>query len=265
MRYTAAARFAVNIGLWASLTKEARQMMKLRSSRLFVAVLAVAAVILVAGGTAVASNMGFKLNRVIVKAGAGQIGNNWISVPYNNPYLNAQGFCTQTGLPNAVIFPPQAGTVVTVLDPVAGTFQSATCGTAPAGLLPITPGRGIQVRPPNIAATPASIIIVGSHNPSLAVTVPNAGAGQTGNTWFAVPYHTTAVNAANVCAASGLTNAIVFPPQAGATITRLNAATGGFQTASCGTSAATSLVLTLGEFIQIREPKGPKTFVPAHF
>jgi hypothetical protein len=240
-------------------------MMKLRSSRLTVAVLAVAAVILVAGGIATASNMGFKLNRVIVKAGTGQIGNNWISIPYNNPYANAQGFCTQTGLPNQIAFPPQAGTVVTTLDPVLGTFSTGTCGTSSATALTLIAGRGYQVRPPNITATPASIIIVGSHNPTASVMVPKAGTGQIGNTWFAVPYHTTAVTAGDLCTSAGLSAAVVFPPKAGATITRLNGATGSFQTGTCGTSSATALTLVLGEFVQIREPNLNVTFIPAHF
>src|SRR5213594_4041123 len=70
-----------------------------------VAVLVAAALILAAGGAAVASNMAFKFNKplVLVPGGAAtQTGNNWTSIPFNNPYPNINGFCTQTGLKTGV-------------------------------------------------------------------------------------------------------------------------------------------------------------------
>ncbi|HXI20523.1 MAG TPA: hypothetical protein VNH46_05535 [Gemmatimonadales bacterium] len=238
-------------------------MMKLRSSRLTVAVLAVAAVILVAGGIATASNMGFKLNKVIVKHTTGQIGNNWVALPYHSPYNTAQVLCDQTGLPSQRTLPPppQAGTQVTSLDPVSGTFSTAVCGSSNINL---TPGRGVQIAPPNIAATPASIILVGSHNPTLSLTIPKAGAGQIGNFWFSVPYHTTAVSTADLCTSIGLSLQKLFPPPpvAGATLTALNPTLGTFSTATCG---ASTFNLTLGDMIQIREPNKSVTFIPAHF
>ena len=52
--------------------KEAKPMYRLTSWRLPLAVLLMATVILLAGGLAVASNMGFKLNKPIAPGGTGQ-------------------------------------------------------------------------------------------------------------------------------------------------------------------------------------------------
>ena len=136
-----------------------------------------------------------------------------------------------------------------------------TCGTAAATSRPIFPGRGIRIRRPSTITTTTSIIIVGSHNPSLSITVPDSGAGQIGTLWFAVPYHTTAVTAADLCLSSGLTSSGGIR----ATIQRLNAAAGTFTQVTCGTAAASTLSLVLGEAVAIREPNGPLSFIPAHF
>jgi len=190
-----------------------------------------------------------------------QAGNNWLSIPYFNPYGNFGAFCTQVGLVSSGLTKATA----VVVDPVTGvTSAPVQCGTAGATALALTPGRGIRVRntPTSVVGTPSSIIIVGSHNPSLSITVPKSGAGTAGDFWFAVPYHTTAANANDLCLSSGFSSTGLSK----ATITRLDAVTG-VQAApvQCGTSAATSFVLTLGEAIKVREPNGPLTFNPAHF
>jgi hypothetical protein len=232
-------------------------MMNQKSSRLTVAVLVVAVALLVAGGAAVASNMGFKLNKPITLAGAGQVGSNWTSVPYNNPYGTVGQLCSQTGLTST-------GTIRasgTVLNETTGAFTTVQCGTSAANALTLIPGKGLSLRQPNLTGAPTSIIIVGSHNPTLSLTIPDAGAGQVGSFWFAVPYHTTAVSANDLCLSIGLTSTGTIR----ASVTRLNAATGAFTTVQCGTSAAQNLALVLGEHISLREPNGPKSFSPAHF
>lgn len=228
-----------------------------KSSRLTVGVIAVAVAILVASGVSVASNMGFKMNKAIALAGTGQVGNNWTSIPYNNPYGNAGAFCTMTGLSSTGL---QRATL-TFLNESTGAFQPATCGSPAAATIPLIPGKGVQVRQPNITGAPTSLIIVGSHNPALSLTIPDAGTGQVGRFWFAVPYHTTAVTGADLCASIGLTSTGLQR----ASITRLNGATGAFSPANCGTAQATALTLVLGEHLQLLEPNGPKTFTPAHF
>ena len=138
-------------------------MMHPKPVRLAGAVVAAALFILAAGGAAIASNMGFKLNKPIALAGAGQIGNNWASIPYFNPYTTLGQFCIQTNLPR--VFGNSA--IVTTLDSDLGSFNGLACNAIGSGGPAPIPGRGLQIRVPNIAGNPTSIIIVGSHNPTL--------------------------------------------------------------------------------------------------
>lgn len=226
-----------------------------KKSHFGLAVVLVAAAMVVAGGVVTASNTGFKMNKPLALPGAGQIGSNWTSIPYFNPYGNLGAFCTQTGLITSGV----ARDTITDIDPVNGAVSTVTCGTAAATSRAIFPGRGVRIRRPT--GQSGSIIIVGSHNPSLSITVPDAGTGSIGSLWFSVPYHTTAVTAADLCLSSGLTSTGVSR----ATIQRLNASTGAATTVTCGTAAAGTLNLVLGEAVQIREPNGPLSFIPAHF
>src|SRR5437773_337261 len=180
---------------------EAQTMLLNRKSHLNLAVVLVAATMVIAGSMTIASNTGFKINkglRLVQTTDTGQKGSNWISIPYFNPYNNGLDFCTQTGLRSAGI---GNTTLLAKTDPVTGSTTSVNC--ASAGGFTITNGQGLRVRPAAIVggiANPNSIIIVGSHNPSLSLTIPKPGAGQIGNLWFSVPYHTTAVTAADLCA-----------------------------------------------------------------
>lgn len=235
-----------------------------KKSHFGLAVVLVAAVMIVAGGVVTASNTGFKLNKPLEPVGAGGLpagkGNNWVSIPYFNPYSSWRQFCIQTGLISSGAAPAQDLLLET--NPATGGNVQATCG-APAALTNVlTPGRGIRVRRPGSITTQTSIIIVGSHNPSLTVSAP-AGvvSSHIGDFWFAVPYHTTAVTAADLCAQAGLWGASV--PRA--TVTRVNAVTGANSLVQCGTATASTLNLVLGEAVMLRDPHGPVSFVPAHF
>lgn len=245
-------------------------MRNLRSPRLTLAVLAVAGLMLVAGGTAIASNMGFKGNLALVLFQPGiSVGfqaSNWIALPYNNPYATVDDFCEQTGLVGAVggVVTKQGNNAafITLLNGATGTFQSAACGFAN---IPIRKGQGIQVRQP-VAGTgdpapPASLIVVGSHDPNFSIdlvgldTTPPINAQQ-GNYWFSVPYHTTASNLAEICTTSGL------GPQTGF-VTTLNPQNGQFSSCICEFCPTTAL--TLGRHVQIRDSSAPLSFIPAHF
>jgi hypothetical protein len=226
-----------------------------QKSHFTLAVVLVAAAMLVAGGVVTASNTGFKINKPLSAPGAGQVGNNWTSIPYFNPYGNLGAFCAQTGLVTSGL----NRDAIVDIDPVTGVSSTVSCGSAQATARAIFPGRGVRIRRPT--GLSGSIIIVGSHNPAQSITVPVAGAGQIGSLWFAVPYHTTAVNANDLCLSSGLVSTGLN--RAG--ITRINAATGVASVVSCGSAAATSLTLVLGEAILIRQPLVAATFIPAHF
>jgi len=235
-------------------------MTKTKSHFTLVAIL-VAVTMVVAGSVAIASNTGFKANKAMQAAGAGQIGNTWLSIPFFNPYGNIGTFCAQTGLVSAGL----TRASVTFFDPGTGVATVVTCGTGAALAQPIVPGLGIRVRNAGTVALPppANIIIVGSHNPSLSIVVPDTSvpAPAIGNYLFSVPYHTTAVSANDLCLQSGLTSTGLNRAQ----IFRLNPVLGTFTQVSCGTAAAGSLNLVLGEAVRLRDPNGPITFIPAHF
>ena len=232
-------------------------MTKTKSHFTLVAIL-VAAAMVVAGSVAIASNTGFKANKAMQVAGAGQIGNTWLSIPYFNPYGNVGTFCTAVGLVSTGI----TRASVTFFDPGTGVPNQVSCGTSGATAQPIVPGLGIRVRNAGTGA-PTSIIIVGSHNPALAITVPDTvvSAPAIGNYLFSVPYHTTAVTANDLCLSSGLTSTGLNRAQ----IFRLNPVAGTFTQVGCGTSAAIGLNLVLGEAVRLRDSNGPITFIPAHF
>ena len=236
-------------------------MLNMRIKQLVMAVAAVAVVIVVAGGPAFASNAGFKLNKHLIAGTCNpgdQVGVNWTSIPYFNPYTTWADFCTQTGLPVGAI----AGAQLTVLNQATGAFTSARCGTAGAAGLAKIKGKGVAICPESAWPANTGIIIVGSHDPTFQINLDTAtGGGQVGRFWYALPYHTTNASCAQLCTTAGLTPGALN----GAQITRLNAATGAFTNARCGTAACTNLTLPLGEHIQIAEPNAPKTFVPAHF
>ncbi|HEV8701856.1 MAG TPA: hypothetical protein VGV60_11350 [Candidatus Polarisedimenticolia bacterium] len=76
-------------------------MIRLKSMRPSLAILVAAVLIVAAGGAVIASNMGFKMNKPLVRVPTGAAtltGNNWTSIPFHNPYGTIQGFCNQTGL-----------------------------------------------------------------------------------------------------------------------------------------------------------------------
>jgi hypothetical protein len=234
-------------------------MTKTNSHFTLVAIL-VAAAMVVAGSVAIASNTGFKANKaMVVRLGTstGQVGNNWLSIPYFNPYGNFAGLCAQTGLISTGI----TRATVTKIEPT-GVTTTAQCGTAAAAAAAanLIPGLGVRVTNAGTGA-PTSIILVGSHNPSLVITVPAKGTGPVGNYWFAVPYHTTAVTAADLCLSSGLTSTGLNR----GSVTRLNSTTGAFTSANCGTAGATGLTLVLGEAVRLTNPSVPVSFIPAHF
>lgn len=235
-----------------------------RKSHLNLAVVLVAATMVIAGSMTIASNTGFKINkglRLVQTTDTGQKGSNWISIPYFNPYNNGTDFCTQTGLRSAIA---GATTTIAKQDPVTGNTTSANCFSA--GAFTFVPGQALKIRPAAIVggiANVNSIVIVGSHNPSLSLTIPKPGTGQVGNFWFSVPYHTTAVTANDLCLSIGMTSTGLG---AKGTVARLDPNSGGTTTGTCGTSTATNLVLNLGEGVVLREPfLGPLTFVPSHF
>lgn len=275
-----------------------------RSLRPMAGVLFAAVLIVAAGGAAIASNMGFKMNRVLDFQAPvlNQQGDNWVSVPLHNPYGNFGGLCTQLGLPSAL----GSRARITKIDQATNSPTSADCGTSAANAVPMpTDGSAVRIRtfgvcsnaPATLCNTnvapcpvggrccvspgvcqPGSAIIVGSHNSGQNIHVnkfclggsaaPPAGCPTgtptnpgTGEFWYTVPYHTTAVTFGDLCRQAGLTSVI---PRT--RITRVRASDGVPINGDCGTATADALNLILGESVRIRETKtGGVDFRPAHY
>src|SRR5882672_1266745 len=118
-------------------------MMKLGSSKMTLAVLTAAAFIVAAGGAAIASNMGFKINKQMFATSQilNAIGDNWSALPYNIPYGTTADLCTQGGFPTAIGFQAQ----ISITNPATNVTQNFLCGGG--GPLPMpTNGVGVRVR-----------------------------------------------------------------------------------------------------------------------
>ena len=242
-------------------------MIRLKSMRPTVAVLVVAVLIVAAGGAAVASNMGFKMNKPLVRVNdppnAFFTGIQYASIPYHNPYGTINGFCTQTGLVSSGL----TRTRIQAFNYTANNqILTCNCGNnVPACNQALIPGKMLEIRQPaaTVAGSANSMIIVGSHNSSIQVQVVELE-----NVFYSVPYHTTAVTALDLCTQIGLSSTGINR----GTVERLKPnyvpPEGPFQTYSCGTAGPFNLVL--GEGVRIRNANNQAgiqtiSFNPAHY
>jgi len=206
------------------------------------AALAMVAVAVV-GDLAVASNMGFKMNKQIVK------GTNLVALPFRTPTQTAQQLCAVFG----------KNTAQTALAQFTGAaIQSYSCDQLTAGFSLLNKGVGVRIVEGNVGATG---ILVGSHIPGQQVTIPDAGAFPVGTLIYAYPYHTTNATARDVCQNGSLTT---VPPAP--LLTRYGPAGTVDATYTCDQTAAPGFPLRLGEGVQVSgENNGPKVFVPSHY
>lgn len=244
-----------------------------QKSRLTLAVVLIAATVLAAGGAAVASNTGFKINKALfpTSTASANKGNNWTAMPYFNPYPNGNVLCLAMGLRTAGVGGVTITTAATLtrIDPITGAAPSGICGTT-AGTFTWPAGLGVRIRNTTAATgpvAPSSAILVGSHNPSISLNIPptDAANANKGTFWFSVPYHTTNVNGQDLCNSIGLVSTGNATTRGA--LLRANADTGSPQNGVCG-STASGIALVLGEAIRVRQPGLPPaglTFVPAHF
>lgn len=204
------------------------------------------AMVLVAvmGEVAVASNMGFKLNKQIVK------GTNLLSFPFRTPTQTAQQICAIFG----------KTTSATGLAQFTGTgIQTYTCDQVTAGFTVTAKGIGVRLIESTVGATG---IIVGSHIPGQQVTIPDAGTFPVGTQVYGYPYHTTNVNSRDVCQNGGFTTVAGQAPL----LSRFGPLGTVDATYTCDQTASPGFALRLGEGVLISgEVNGPKTFTPTHF
>jgi len=273
-------------------------MIRLRSMRPTLAVLLAAVLIVAAGGAAVASNMGFKFNKPLVK---GSVFGNWTAIPYNNPYGTFLGLCTQTGLTTSGFSqsgitiknynePPYGATLspparcsnqlaVGAIPAFAACTTDADCPASGAGS-PFFCAEGFRsfncgqtTGPINNTQTlikgkgfqinqpvagVSNIIIVGSHDPAKPILLK-----KNVDLWYSVPYHGTAITTTDLCVQATLT-ATGFG-QAGITRLIADGTPPSFKASLCG-ATTTVFNLVLGEMIQVREPtQSTVNWVPRHF
>jgi hypothetical protein len=202
--------------------------------------------------------MGFKFNaQVFTTGGALPKGDNWLTLPDNNPYNKANLVCQHLNLVSVGANSTRG--VVSRLITSTGVFQNYTCGTPTAAAFPVITAEAIKIR------NPATIngIIVGADNPNNQTPiVASGGALPKGDNWVSVPYHTTAVKANDLCSDMGLV--AVGANSTRGVVSRLITSTGVFQNYTCGTPTAAAFPLVTGEGAKIRNPVA-KSWLPSHF
>lgn len=212
---------------------------------LFVLSLVAGVASLFGGEEAQASNMAFKLNKVIHPIAPGGKGRNYVSFPDRGPHSGVGGFiniCTALNL--------GAGTgTITQLNASAGTVNTFQCGQIET----FTFLDGVGVIISDVSA--AGGIIVGADTPGNQFSFTDLGSPPIGFNIFPVEYHTTAVTPEDLCDQCGLSST--------ATITRFDALNGLVLTHQCTQLPLWSL--ELGEAVLILEDNGPKTCTPPHF
>jgi hypothetical protein len=226
----------------------------MRKRSFAVAALVVAAV-LVAGGL-YASNMGFKLNYVLVGKGAGTpaslTGINTIALPYFNAFPTAKPLIDDLNLADGNADVDFAG--------VARWDQSSDSLVTYSGQggtdFPLNPGEGYfaQVNLAN-AGVSFNYIIVGSHDPGLVISFDTTG---TGINSFAYPYHSTAANA---FALIGEVNAVV--PGSVVAVQRWDSGSDSLLSYNGLTGTAFALVPGNTYFVQVDLPV--PNYVPSHY
>jgi hypothetical protein len=160
-------------------------------------VIAVALCAILAAGGILASNMGFKLNYPLNKTGTGgsKSGTNTLSLPYFR----------QTGLNDSIGLiqdieggGPPFSKVISVSKFLEATdslqVYTGRMGS-PGAVFPLTAGEGYRVQ----MSADVNYIIVGSHDPSLSVSLDATGAGsKSGTNDYAPPYNITAATSTDL-------------------------------------------------------------------
>lgn len=159
------------------------------------AVVAIACVAMLVAGGLFASNMGFKLNLPLDTVGTNgsASGTNTVALPYNQ----------QTNIVNAsdlrADINATAGSeaILSISKFVRSSDSLLTyTGSTSATDFAVAPGEGYRVQ----VASNVNYIIVGSHDPGLAVNLDTVGTNgsASGTSDFAFPYHGTASSAAEL-------------------------------------------------------------------
>jgi hypothetical protein len=149
--------------------------------------LAVALMLVVSVAT-IGSNMGFKISIPLAAFSAGaNDGLNWVALPYYNSYADAAAvFADVPGCAEVDLYDPLTQTV-RIYD---GGFNLDNFAVSTSGQL--IDAQAILVK----VVANANWVVVGSHSPSMQMTLSAFSAGTNdGLNWRSIPYHTTAADA----------------------------------------------------------------------
>jgi len=158
----------------------------MRKRTVFVAALSAAC--LIAAGGLLASNMGFKLNYVL--DGPGNNGSNTGTQTFAMPFNQQTTLVNAEDLINDINTTAGSTVVVSVSRFLRTTDKLDGYDGATGNNFTLTPGDGYYVK----VTTGVNYIVVGSHDPNLAITFdgPGDNGSNTGTQVYALPYHTTA-------------------------------------------------------------------------
>jgi hypothetical protein len=227
------------------------------SSKIFALALVAVVMAVLAGGALHASNMGFKMNKVLHPKGVQPQGDNLVSLPFRHPYTDMDKLCDAFGLNNTTTVEQlQGGAPCGGLVPYVHFCDGAD-------VQPLTPRRGVLiVRPYSGGAVAISGILVGSHAGGPPGADFCSGAGNDGLNRFPVLYHGTAATAGDICTQAGLDSLPGDPTPAH--VERVEAGAGVVVAYECGDAAPFSLVL--GEAVIVtNQSSNVIGFVPPHF
>jgi len=221
---------------------------------------AAVALFVTSGGLLMASNMGFKINTALQNGfvAPGPKGDNWRGLPWNSPNTTYTALCNTFANAGAT----KANIALLTVNAATGVTTTVNCAVGNAALIPVGAGIRVRVTGAVAPASPANIVLVGSSNETAPFPTIQGGfvaPGPKGDNWLAPPYHTTSVNAANICSTFGL---LVGQ----GTVTRVEATTGVATTHSCGL-AANNFNLIIGEAVRVRKNTAGNIVgtLPPHF
>lgn len=218
--------------------------------------LTLAAVILVIISTvAIGSNMGFKISIPLYQTMTGHTGLNWVSLPFYNSYTDAASARTDimaiSGITGCELdqYQESTGTYL-AYDP--DNFLEDNFTICSSGQL--ADANALLVK---IGGANGNWVVVGSHSPSMTVPLHATGTGHTGLNWRAVPYHTTAADAAALWTE-------LNTPAIGVELDQYQEATGTYLAYDPDNFLEDNFTITAGGAILIKVGSG-KTWTPAHY
>jgi hypothetical protein len=185
-----------------------------------------AVAVLAIGSAAIASNMGFKIS-IPLTAGY----SNFVSLPYYNSYTTD----------NSMFSDIPACTSVSRWNNATTAWQNYSGGAT--SRFNITAGEAYVVK----VSTSGNWIVVGSHNPGLALTLTTGYSN-----FVSVPYHTTATN----------DNALFSQITGCTSVSRWNNATTAWQNYSGGATSRFNITAGEGYVIKV---SGTTSWTPAHY